>query len=57
MVMVALPSLVVPVVFLALVYVLDHSTVSMSPGSNTIEGNGKVGGTVEQVLVDGTSAG
>jgi parallel beta-helix repeat protein len=37
--------------------VLDHSTVSMSPGSNTIEGNGKVGGTVEQVLVDGTSAG
>ena len=37
--------------------VLDHSTVSMSFGSNTIEGNGKVGGTVEQVLVDGTSAG
>jgi hypothetical protein len=29
----------------------------MSPGSNTIEGNGKAGGTVEQVLVDGTSAG
>jgi hypothetical protein len=37
--------------------VLDHSTVSMSADSNTIEGNGKVGGTVEQVLIDGTGPG
>jgi parallel beta-helix repeat protein len=34
--------------------VLD-STVTMPPGSNTIEGNGKVGSDGEQVMVDETS--
>ena len=34
--------------------VLD-STVTMPPGSNTIEGNGKVGSSREQVTVDETS--
>jgi parallel beta-helix repeat protein len=32
-----------------------HSTVTMPPGSNTIEGNGKVGSSREQVMVDETS--
>jgi parallel beta-helix repeat protein len=32
-----------------------RSTVTMSPGSNTIEGNGKVGSDGEQVIVDETS--
>jgi parallel beta-helix repeat protein len=36
-------------------HVLGHSTVSMSPGSNTIEGNGKASWTAEQVLADGMS--
>jgi hypothetical protein len=35
--------------------VLDHSIITMLPCSNIIEGNGKVGGTVEQVLIDDTS--
>jgi parallel beta-helix repeat protein len=38
------------------VRVLNHSTVTMPPGSNTIEGNGK-GSTGEQVVVDETSTG
>jgi parallel beta-helix repeat protein len=33
----------------------DHSTVTMPPGSNTIEGNGKVGSDGVQVVVDETS--
>ena len=37
------------------VRVLNHSTVTMPPGSNTIEGNGKVGSSREQVTVDETS--
>ena len=37
------------------VRVVDHSTVTMPPGSNTIEGNGKVGSDGEQVMVDETS--
>ena len=32
-----------------------HSTITMPPGSNTIEGNGKVGSDGEQVVVDETS--
>jgi len=31
---------------------IDHSTITMPPGSNTIEGNGKVGSDGEQVVVD-----
>jgi parallel beta-helix repeat protein len=34
---------------------IDYSTVTMPPGSNTIEGNGKVGSDGEQVVVDETS--
>ena len=34
---------------------LDHSTITMPPGSNTIEGNGKVGSDGVQVMVDETS--
>ena len=34
------------------VRVLSESTVTMPPGSNTIEGNGKVGSSEEQVTVD-----
>jgi parallel beta-helix repeat protein len=34
------------------VRVLMHSTVTMPSGSNTIEGNGKVGSSGEQVMVD-----
>ena len=37
------------------VRVLDHSTITMPPGSNTIEGNGKVDSSREQVVVDETS--
>ena len=37
------------------VRVLMDSTVTMLPGSNTIEGNGKLGSSGEQVVVDGTS--
>ena len=37
------------------VLVLSDSTVTMPPGSNTIEGNGKVGSSREQVMVDETS--
>ena len=37
------------------VRVLNHSTITMPPGSNTIEGNGKVGSDGEQVMVDETS--
>jgi parallel beta-helix repeat protein len=36
------------------VHVMKHSTITMPPGSNTIEGNGKVGSTREQVVVDVT---
>ena len=31
------------------VRVVSHSTITMPPGSNTIEGNGKVGSGREQV--------
>ena len=35
---------------------MNHSTITMPPGSNTIEGNGKVGSSSrEQVVVDETS--
>ena len=38
------------------VHVFDHSTVTMPPGSNTIEGNGKVGSSDgEHVVVDESS--
>ena len=37
------------------VIVTDHSTITMPPGSNTIEGNGKVGTDGVQVTVDETS--
>ena len=37
------------------IHVFDHSTITMPPGSNTIEGNGKVGSSGEQVIVDETS--
>jgi parallel beta-helix repeat protein len=37
------------------IHVFDHSTITMPPGSNTIEGNGKVGSDGEQVVVDETS--
>ena len=37
------------------VFVMKHSTVTMPPGSNTIEGNGKVGSDGEQVVVGETS--
>ena len=37
------------------VRVLIDSTVTMPPGSNTIEGNGKVGSSREQVMVEDTS--
>jgi parallel beta-helix repeat protein len=37
------------------VRVLSESTITMPPGSNTIEGNGKVGSSREQVTVDETS--
>ena len=37
------------------VRVRRRSTVTMPPGSNTIEGNGKVGSDGEQVMVDETS--
>ena len=36
--------------------VLNHSTITMPPGSNTIEGDGKVGRSRTQVVVDETSA-
>jgi parallel beta-helix repeat protein len=37
------------------VHATDHSTITMPPGSNTIEGNSKVGSDGEQVTVDETS--
>ena len=37
------------------VRVVGHSTITMPPGSNTIEGNGKVGSSREQVTVGETS--
>jgi parallel beta-helix repeat protein len=37
------------------VRVVGHSTVTMPPGSNTIEGNGKVGSDGKQVVVDDSS--
>ena len=37
------------------VRVVGHSTITMPPGSNAVEGNGKVGSDGEQVMVDETS--
>ena len=34
---------------------MKHSTVTLPPNSNTIEGNGKVGSDGEQMNVDETS--
>jgi parallel beta-helix repeat protein len=35
------------------VHATDHSTITMPPGSNTIEGNGKMGSDGEQVITSG----
>ena len=37
------------------VQVVEHSTITMPPGSNTIEGNGRVGHSVVQWMLDETS--